>query len=533
MPAAESRAERWLFGPVPDLVLGCGLGYAALFLFQAFDGATMRTWLPVGLGPLFLLVAGTPHYGATLLRVYERPEERRRYRFFTVYTTIALSALFLVSLRSGLVGSWLLTIYLTWSPWHYGGQNYGLAVMFLRRRGIDVPLRAKRLLYASFVLSFALAFLAVHSAAYSGGSYAPDAYRESADSVSLLAYHFLPLGIPAAVTGPLIAVTFAAYLVCLVGAASLLLRSGRVRDLVPSAALVATQALWFSVPVVVQYWTLLPGVEPLRVEFSRYAFIWIAFGHSVQYLWVTAYFAKRQPAFEGARVWYAKCLVAGAAAWGVPALLFGPHLLGGPEYRGGLHLLIASVVNLHHFLLDGAIWKLRDGRVARILIRPSDETTAALAPAGAGRLAWVRPLVYAGGLLSVVAITVSAVENEYGWARALARRDEARMVEAAQRLWLVGRPNSQIEIDLGSLAAERGDFERALVHLERSIAIHPLPKAFYLRGLIYERRREWSRAIESFEIASTLMPDRPEIREALVRVRSAADAGPAATREPL
>ena len=35
-------------------------------------------------------------------------------------------------------------------------------------------------------------------------------------------------------------------------------------------------------------------------------------------------------------------------------------------------LLVASVVNLHHFVLDGAIWKLRDGRVARVLLRTAE-----------------------------------------------------------------------------------------------------------------------------------------------------------------
>jgi hypothetical protein len=33
----------------------------------------------------------------------------------------------------------------------------------------------------------------------------------------------------------------------------------------------------------------------------------------------------------------------------------------------GLLLLVNAAVNLHHFVLDGAIWKLRDGTVARIL----------------------------------------------------------------------------------------------------------------------------------------------------------------------
>jgi hypothetical protein len=31
-------------------------------------------------------------------------------------------------------------------------------------------------------------------------------------------------------------------------------------------------------------------------------------------------------------------------------------------------LAFTALINIHHFLLDGAIWKLRDGRIAALLI---------------------------------------------------------------------------------------------------------------------------------------------------------------------
>ena len=68
--------QRWLFGPVSDLTLGCGLGYAALFtafLVAGTQNAATLTWIP-----LISIFTGTPHYGATLLRVYEQRSERRQ-----------------------------------------------------------------------------------------------------------------------------------------------------------------------------------------------------------------------------------------------------------------------------------------------------------------------------------------------------------------------------------------------------------------------------------------------------------------------
>ena len=60
----------------------------------------------------------------------------RNIAFFTVHTTALIAA------DAGLLSHfwvsilpWIFTVYLTWSPWHYSGQNYGLFMMFARRAG--------------------------------------------------------------------------------------------------------------------------------------------------------------------------------------------------------------------------------------------------------------------------------------------------------------------------------------------------------------------------------------------------------------
>ena len=188
-PPRRRKANRWLFGPAPDILLGCGVAYMAFFVAMVFAGPQLRAWLPMGMLPLVSVFFGTPHYGATLLRVYEQRSERRAYAFFTVWLTLVVAVLYVGGLYSAALGSFLLSLYLTWSPWHYTGQNYGVSLVFLRRRGIEITPTTKRLLYASFVLSYFLTFLAIHGAAYSG-DYAPIEYNGSI-------YHFLRFGIPA------------------------------------------------------------------------------------------------------------------------------------------------------------------------------------------------------------------------------------------------------------------------------------------------------------------------------------------------
>ena len=131
-------------------------------LFGLSEARGMSEW-PVALMVGLALLVNGPHYGATIVRVYEAREDRRKYFIFAVYLTLAVSALFAASSRSLWLASALLTVYATWTPWHFSGQNYGLTLMFLHRRGIAVDPVTKRLLYASFVLSALTAIVAIHS----------------------------------------------------------------------------------------------------------------------------------------------------------------------------------------------------------------------------------------------------------------------------------------------------------------------------------------------------------------------------------
>jgi tetratricopeptide (TPR) repeat protein len=495
-PAAIAPSRRWLFGPVPDLLLGCGIGYAFLFAAMSFAGPELRWAVPFGLAPLVALVSGTPHYGATLLRVYERRADRRAYALFTVWATLAVAAAFVWGLHDVFVGSVILTIYLTWSPWHYTGQNYGISLMFLGRRGVRPDPATKRWIYVSFVLSFVLTILAIHVAAPSA-DYAPLQYQGGQ-------YVLLPLGIPTGVQRWLFVAVGAAYLVATAGAAFRLLRTASARDLAPTFLVMATQALWFSVPVVARQVQIFQGVEPLSTQYAAYAFLWIATGHSLQYLWVTTYYARAGAAWSGYPRYFGACLLAGAAIWALPALLFAPGLLASVPYDVGLGVLVAAAVNLHHFILDGAIWKLRDGKVARVLIRASGEEADATATA---RGPWLRRAIFAAGAVSVAVLLGTTLEEEFGFRRAIARGDAARAELALARLERVGRDSPSLRVALAILAAQKGDEAEARAQLERSLALRPTPEAWRTIGWLHERAGESARAIAPYREALKLAPD--------------------------
>jgi tetratricopeptide (TPR) repeat protein len=486
-------ASRWLFGARSDLLLGCGLAWIAVSALQGAVGSDrLAAWVPAG---LLVMSTSIPHYGATLLRVYESGAERRKYAFFAFHTSLALALLFALGLRSAWLGSLLLTVYLTWSPWHYTGQNYGIALMLLGRRGVAVSPRAKRLVYGSFVLSYALTFVALHGVELTG-NYAPVSY---ADTV----FRLLPLRIPAALCAVLVPALVAGYLACLFGAALGLARVARTRDLAPAALLALTQALWFALPVALRHFGLVDRSSFLANTFTPYGFLWVATAHAVQYLWITTYFARTSGSERSTGRYLAKTLLAGYAIWVLPGLLFAPGLLGRVPYESGLALLIAAMVNLHHFILDGAIWKLRDGAIARVLLRSAPDDAR---PLPAGR-PWRSRLVYGAGALSVLVTLFAFYEGAVGHERALARQDLARAREAAQRLRWIGRDGPGIHRQLGRALANRGQVEAARSELERSLALFPTAGAWLDLATLADARGDRREALRCREAALALEPD--------------------------
>jgi hypothetical protein len=491
--APSSASNRWLFGPVPDLLFGCGLAYAALFVVFTVNGDSMPSIIGPGLLPILSVIGGTPHYGATLLRVYGERESRQKYFFFAVVATAVVWSLFVVGLYVAAIGSILLSLYLTWSPWHYTGQNYGIALMFLGRRGVKVERLEKRLIYSSFLLSYALVLLSIHGV-MPGADYAPIQYPGT--------YRFLTLGLPAGFVTPAFAAAALAYLSLVVVTFALLLRRASLRDLGPTAALFLTQALWFSVPSIARHYGVLGDVKPFSIEHVAYFFAWVAFGHALQYLWVTTYYAQgRRPAGEQLR-YYGMCLAAGTVLWGVPGLIFrGP--LAPPTGEASVFVMVMAVANIHHFILDGAIWKLRDGRVARVLLR----ATPRFDPVPeAPRRSLFRPIVaVVGGFLAASTLATLLI-GEFWFRHALDAGNLSGAHSALRALSFIGRDDAAQHRRLAQAARGRGDLGLAVAEYQVSIARSPTVASWVGLGQTFEKANQWERAAEAYAEVAALDP---------------------------
>jgi len=539
--ATKSANQGWLFGRWSDLLLGCGLAYAALFVALLFVGRELRVAQPPLFFSLAFVAISIPHYGATLLRVYERARDRRAYALFSIWATLALVAVFGAAVFSPALGAFLVTLYFTWSPWHYTGQNYGLAVMFLRRRGVETAGAEKRWLYASFVLSFVLVAVIAHGAGV--GVRGADQYG-GAQGLA-----FVSIGIPASVVAWAVPLALAGQCFALAMCVASLLGRAPLRAIAPALALWAAQVLWFTLPYLTLHYGWLQQVDALAWVNNNHYFMWIALAHAAQYLWVTAYFAKQSGAQSSLAGFWAKAAAAGALPWTLPLLvLWQPGLeLLSPD--AGVLLLIAAFANLHHFVLDGAIWKLR-GRIAQVLVfSQPEEAPGAARGSWLGRAAWA---LCAAMLLA----NLAGVLLHDRWIRALRERDLAAARDSLEKLhWIgldrgsyhlavaqgllqigshdaaraeardaieTGATGLQPHLTLGLAHAALGNTREAAIAYEAALAFAPERVPLLRRtARAWREAGEPARAVKHLERAAALAPGDEALRRELERTRTA------------
>ncbi|MBC8010796.1 MAG: hypothetical protein H7067_11955, partial [Burkholderiales bacterium] len=380
--AAAAPARPWLFNAPLDLLVGCG---AWSLPFLAFTFALQRDPAhAAGLGLAFYALGvfcNNPHYMATLHRAYHTAGNFAQYRFFTVYVTLLLAlAVVLLHLAPGLA-PWVITAYLTWSPWHYTGQNFGIAQLLIRRAGAPADPAARNLLQGSYVAAFLVWVAALHVA------------RPAGDP------HFISLGLPVRLADAVQLGGTVAFLGLASTAFVRLARHVPWRALSGPLLLTATQALWFVLPALA---TRFGGLELPASYFSAGA---LAFMHCAQYLWITTYYARRESTESAAALPGATPTASAAPASAIAAATARPTFsflryygllvvggialfIPGPWLASRLFahdfvesfLIFMALVNLHHFILDGAVWKLRDGRLARLLLgrrAPGDSSAEA------------------------------------------------------------------------------------------------------------------------------------------------------------
>ena len=481
----------WIYKPWIDLVVGCGAWSAPLLLVAGSVGSKVAGWSFAFY--MLALFFNYPHFMATVYRAYHSYGEFAKYRFFTVHVALLLACAGLIAHLWYPLLPWIFTLYICWSPWHYTGQNFGLLLMFARRASLSPTHREREALHLAFIASYLMLLFSFHT-----GS--------SGDSL------ILSLGLPAKFTLPARATLGLFFIAACGWALFSMARRNNWKALVPTATLVTTQFLWFLLPALVE---LLSGQE---VPQTRYSSGILAVLHSAQYLWITSYYQEKEAKAAGQTSWrfarYLLTLVAGGIALFVP----GPWIVSRLFHAdfAASFLTFTALVNLHHFILDGAIWKLRDSRIAALLL-DTREHKAAKDAEGRGRVAavyhWLAGKTFAARSLRVAAIILLLVWGgmdrlHFYWANVSAS------LSSLERAALLEPDDSALQTRLAHAAQAAGNTGAALAALRRAAEVSPGNLALqesYARALITAGRDE-----DAFALYQRVLERAPQNANALV-----------------
>ncbi|MCP3980059.1 MAG: hypothetical protein GY716_12205 [bacterium] len=290
--------------------------------------------------PLFFLAANAAHFAASTVRLYTKPDAYRSLPFLTMaFPLVSLLVLTAGMFWAGQLGPHLRSLYLTWSPYHYAAQAYGLAVMYTYRSGCKLADGDKKLLRGVALLPFLHNFVT-----------APEVGLDW-----LLPQSVLDSGGVALARG---SVYWALLVLALASPVWLFIRVWRsASGPMPLIAMltVVTNGVWFFV------------LSPLD------AFIYATIFHSVQYLAIVIIFhLKDQKARPDNRhgalyhvLWfYGMSLALGYALFYCLPLAYVFAGFGRVESM----LLVVAAINLHHFIVDGYIWRLGRGDANRHVV---------------------------------------------------------------------------------------------------------------------------------------------------------------------
>ncbi|GAB5439654.1 MAG: hypothetical protein Fues2KO_00030 [Fuerstiella sp.] len=312
------------------LVYFTGLGQSASF---------------TGMLPWVILLSNSTHFASSTVRLYTKPGTNAELPFLTMaLPIITFVVITLAVFRADLFGRWFQWLYLTWSPYHYAAQAYGIAVLYSFRSGCRLTRLQKRLLWLSALCPFI--YVTLQSTYTHLFAWLFDEYSiVNTPTVERLMQACINVAAMATFATPILSWLW-------------IFRSQRQAMPLISFLAVFSNGIWFVVFPLVQ------------------GFIWVTVFHGIQYLAIVMLFhVKDQMQQPGNR----RSPVAHAILFYGISLVLGYGLFNAwPQFYRMLGfdltesmLMVAAAINIHHFIVDAYIWKTRPGDSNRRVIEDS------------------------------------------------------------------------------------------------------------------------------------------------------------------
>jgi hypothetical protein len=358
----------WIISPVIDFIFIYGgafwvlfILHVALFGFNAANLTNLRVHagatIDWGISQWWVLMALTTpvlinntHTWATYMRIYGSSEDRERFKFYGRYLIWLPLVLFASSIIYPPLQGWIIYIHMGWVFQHYTSQTYGVGLIYCYKRNYIMDNREKqvyKLMLSSISMYVITQLLCIKSVMPADMWGVPLPFAGFPPQLHYMAVAFLVI----------MSFVFSGFVIR---------RYIRDKTLMPLPCL-----------------TMILGVALLGTindYGSLIAWLWAPpFLHGAQYCLISlAYYLKEKGLPNGLHTsQISKALLTlPAIKWMAWAIMGGnfiyiviPHIMAD---FGFSFMAIVSVVqgcvNFHHFLTDGAIWKLRDQKTRQILI---------------------------------------------------------------------------------------------------------------------------------------------------------------------
>lgn len=320
--------------PVFDyLLIGGGLSLVVTVVVWLFADPARPMIVDASMLPLFVLLSNSVHFASSTVRLYTKPGSFQSLPFLTMaFPLVALVLLTVCMFYAGQFGPSLQALYLTWSPYHYAAQAYGIAVIYAFRSGCRLGLRDKRILRWVCMLPF------IYTVLYGleGGVRWFIPLTEMSDNQLLKTLDRIQP-----------AVTAVCWIIPVVFFVAMRRSKSGSLPLISMLAIVSNGVWWF-------------------VLSSLNAFAWATIFHGIQYLAIVMLFhvkdQQARPENKHGAVYHSLKFYGMSLLLGYALFQCMPYAY---EMAGfGLLesvLLVTAAINIHHFIVDAFIWKLRKG----------------------------------------------------------------------------------------------------------------------------------------------------------------------------
>lgn len=321
--------------------------------FFFLSGITLLTWLIAPASSYEIAISLTlfinwPHFSMTSYRLYHQKKFFMQFPLtsFLIPVLIVIATLFSFMNPTQFGVIWV-KLFLIWSPYHFSGQTLGLALLYARRGGIEIS-RAQRFFLASVIYGSYIVMTAGGEVGDSNHTYYGVSYPT--------------FGIPIEV------VTVLWYWLAFssVGLVASFIPHFKNFGSFPPFVLIlpATQCFWF---LLGPRW---PGFNEFVPALHSLQYIFIAWALQLTERNQVVFEQKKsfRPLRESLR-WYALNVAGGA-------ILFHYIPTWGEKYglpQNVAWALILSSVQIHHFFVDGVIWKLKDSTIRNPLMASASE----------------------------------------------------------------------------------------------------------------------------------------------------------------